>query len=308
MQRDDQPVMNYYHRVCREAAKRKMLVDFHGAQRPALLTRTWPNLLSTEGVKGLENDKWSTDIDPEHDATLPFTRMYLGPMDYTPGAMVNAARKSFAPIFEAPMSQGTRAHQLSLYVVYESPLQMLADSPSNYTREPEIMESLGPVPSVWDETRVLQAKIGDYAALARRRGRDWWIGALTDWTSRELTPRLVFPARGLVWARRLRGRAQRRPLGQRLSADEEPRGPQPEADGEARARRGLGGPAHPGELRISGELPAPRARTGAARRDRRSGVPSCPRWRPVSARPCCGSCRSAGSCCWRRRAACDGRP
>jgi alpha-glucosidase len=196
MQRDDQPVMNFYHRVCREAAKRKMLVDFHGAQRPALLTRTWPNLLSAEGVKGLENDKWSTDIDPTHDATLPFTRMYLGPMDYTPGAMVNAARKSFAPIFEAPMSQGTRAHQLALYVVYESPLQMLADSPSNYAREPEVMEFLGPVPSVWDETRVLQAKIGQYVAVARRRGRDWWIGALTDWTPRELALDLGFLPEG----------------------------------------------------------------------------------------------------------------
>ncbi len=197
MQRDDQPLMSYYHRICREAARRKMLVDFHGAQRPALLTRTWPNLLTTEGVMGLEHVKWSDTTDPEHDVTLPFTRMYLGPMDYTPGAMVNAAgRKRFAPIFEAPMSMGTRAHQLALYVVYESPLQMLADSPSNYAREPEVMEFLGPVPAVWDEMRVLQAKIGDYVAVARRRGRDWWIGAITDWTARPLSLDLSFLPEG----------------------------------------------------------------------------------------------------------------
>jgi alpha-glucosidase len=193
MQRDDQPLMGYYHRICREAAKRKLLVDFHGAQRPALLTRTWPNLLSTEGVLGLEQMKWSDVIDPEHDATLPFTRMYLGPMDYTPGAMRNAAgRKRFAPIFEAPMSLGTRAHQLALYVVFESPLQMLADSPSAYEAEPEVMDFLGPVPAVWDETRVLQAKLGDYVALARRRGSDWWIGAITDGDERTLSIDLSF--------------------------------------------------------------------------------------------------------------------
>jgi alpha-glucosidase len=197
MQRDDQPLMRYYERVCREAAKRKMLVDFHGAQRPALLTRTWPNLISTEGVLGLEQVKWSDVTDPEHDATLPFTRMYLGPMDYTPGAMRNAAgRRRFASIFEAPMSLGTRAHQLALYVVFESPLQMLADSPSAYETEPEVMEFLGPVPSVWDETRVLQAKLGDYVALARRKGRDFWIGAITDWTERDLALDLSFLPEG----------------------------------------------------------------------------------------------------------------
>src|SRR5262249_21715709 len=187
----------YYHRICRAAAKRKMIVDFHGAQRPALLTRTWPNLLTTEGVMGLEHVKWSDTTDPEHDATLPFTRMYLGPMDYTPGAMTNAAGpKRFAHIFEAPMSLGTRCHQLALYVVFESPLQMLADSPSAYEREPEVMEFLGPVPSVWDETRVLQAKMGDYVAIARRKGREWWVGAITDWTERTLSLDLSFLADG----------------------------------------------------------------------------------------------------------------
>ena len=196
MQRDDQPVMNFYHKISREAAKRKMLVDFHGAIRPATMTRTWPNLISTEGVRGLEQSKWSKYAAPEHDVTLPFTRMLLGPMDYTPGAMVNAQKASFVPIFEQPMSQGTRCHQLAMYVVYESPLQMLADNPSNYLREPEVMEFLAPVPTVWDETKVLDARMGDYLIVARRSGRDWYVGAMTDWTPRELEADLSFLPEG----------------------------------------------------------------------------------------------------------------
>ncbi|HEX8685282.1 MAG TPA: glycoside hydrolase family 97 protein, partial [Pyrinomonadaceae bacterium] len=186
MQRDDQKVVNFYHRLSREAAKRKMLVDYHGAQRSALMTRTWPNLITNEGVRGLEWSKWSADAGPEHNLTLPFTRMFLGPMDYTPGAMLNAQKKSFAPVFDRPMALGTRCHQLAMYVVFESPLQMLADSPSNYLREPEAMEFLSAIPTVWDETRALGGKVGDYVLVARRSGRDWYVGALTDWTAREL--------------------------------------------------------------------------------------------------------------------------
>ena len=193
MQRDDQPVINFYHKVCREAARRKMLVDFHGAIRPATMTRTWPNLINTEGVRGLEQNKWSKYANPEHNVTLPFTRMFLGPMDYTPGAMVNSgSEKNFAAIFDRPMSLGTRCHQLAMYVVYESPLQMLADSPSHYLREPEVMEFLGPVPTVWDETKVLDSKMGDYVLIARRHGREWYVGAMTDWTARELEVDLSF--------------------------------------------------------------------------------------------------------------------
>jgi alpha-glucosidase len=192
MQRSDQLIINYLHKVSMETAKRKMLVDFHGDQKPATMTRTWPNLISTEGVRGLEWDKWSAETDPLHDVTLPFTRMFLGPMDFTPGAMINAQKISFAPIFQRPMSLGTRCHQLAMYVVYESPLQMLADSPSNYLREPQIMEFLGPVPSVWDETKVLDGKIAEYVVVARRNGRDWYVGAMTNWTPREIDIDLSF--------------------------------------------------------------------------------------------------------------------
>ena len=192
MQRDDQKVIDYYHRISAEAAKRKMLVDFHGNQKPALMTRTWPNLITTEGVRGLEWAKWSAHAHPDHDATLPFTRMFLGPMDYTPGAMINAPQKDFAVVFNRPMSQGTRAHQLALYVIFESPLQMLADSPSNYRPETASMGFLSAVPTTWDETRVLEGRIGDYVVLARRSGREWYIGAITDWTPREFTLDLSF--------------------------------------------------------------------------------------------------------------------
>ena len=196
MQRSDQILMDYYARVSRECAKRKMLVDFHGDQKPASMTRTWPNLISTEGVRGMEWSKWSADSEPKHNVTLPFTRMFLGPMDYTPGAMRNATKLTFAPIFGQPMALGTRCHQLAMYVVFESPLQMLADSPSNYMREPEAMEFLAAVPSEWDETKVLDARIAEYVAVARRNGKDWYVGAMTDWTARNLQVDLSFLPEG----------------------------------------------------------------------------------------------------------------
>ena len=186
MQRSDQIMMEYFAKVCREAAKRHMLVDYHGAQKPATMMRTWPNLINTEGVRGMEWSKWSWESEPKHNVTLPFTRMFLGPLDYTPGAMRNATKDTFAPINHQPMAMGTRCHQLAMYVVYDAPLQMLSDSPSNYLREPESMEFLGPVPTTWDDTRVLDARIAEYALVARRNGNDWYVGGMTDWDARDL--------------------------------------------------------------------------------------------------------------------------
>jgi alpha-glucosidase len=124
--------------------------------------------------------------------TLPFTRMFLGPMDYTPGAMLNAQKKSFAAVFDRPMALGTRCNQLAMYVVFESPLQMLSDSPSNYLREPESLWFLSKVPSVWDETVALGGSIGDYVTVARRNGSVWFAGAMTNWTARDLDIDLSF--------------------------------------------------------------------------------------------------------------------
>lgn len=187
MQRDDQWMVNYYYKVAEEAAKRKLLVNFHGAYKPTGLYRTYPNVITSEGVLGLEQSKWSDKANPWMAVTLPFIRMFAGPMDYTPGAMINATNQSFKPIFTVPMSQGTRAHQLAMYVVFESPLQMLADNPTHYYKEPECMEFLSKVPTVWDDTKVLDAVISEYILIARQSKNQWYIGAITNWTPRDLT-------------------------------------------------------------------------------------------------------------------------
>jgi alpha-glucosidase len=196
MQRDDQWMVNYYHRIAEEAARRKLLVDFHGAYKPTGLRRAWPNVLTREGVQGLEHSKWSENVTPEHDLIIPFTRMLAGPMDYTPGAMINAQKDNFRIIFTRAMSQGTRCHQLAMYIVYESPLQMLCDSPSNYLAEQECLGFITSVPTVWDDTRVLDAKVSDYILIARRSGETWYLGAMTDWTPRNLNLDLAFLGKG----------------------------------------------------------------------------------------------------------------
>lgn len=197
MQRDDQWMVNWYWKVAKEAAERKLLVDFHGAYKPAGLRRTYPNVITREGVKGLEHNKWSEDITPGHNVTIPFIRMAAGPIDYTPGAMINIQPQNFQPIFNRPMSQGTRCHQLAMYVIYESPLQMLADSPTHYLRQgDEILNYLSEVPVTWDETRVLDAKVGDYVLLARKKGDNWYVGAMTDGNARTFKLDLSFLGNG----------------------------------------------------------------------------------------------------------------
>lgn len=189
MQRDDQKMVNFYERTAREAAKRKLMVDFHGAYKPTGLERLYPHVITREGVYGMEQSKWDQfkNISPEHNVTLPFIRNAVGPMDYTPGAMINAQRDMWYPVFQRPMSLGTRCHQLAMYVVYTSPLQMLSDAPSNYYREPVCMEFLSKVPAVWDESVVLAAKTSDFVALARKaKNGEWYAGAMTDWTARDI--------------------------------------------------------------------------------------------------------------------------
>ena len=192
MQRDDQWMVNYFHEVAAKTAEHKMLVDFHGSYKPDGMERTWPNAITREGVQGLEHNKWSYDVTPEHDLMLPFTRMVAGPMDYTPGAMVNKQKRDFTPVFYRPASQGTRVHQMAMYVVYESPLQMLADSPSNYKHNQECTTFIAGVPVTWDETRVLSAKAGDYILIARRKDNVWYLAAMTDWDERTLEADLSF--------------------------------------------------------------------------------------------------------------------
>jgi alpha-glucosidase len=196
MQREDQWMVNFYERVAREAAKRHLLVDFHGAYKPTGLYRTYPNVLTSEGVVGMEHSKWSKDASPDNAVTFPFLRMLAGPVDYTPGAMINATKADFQPVYGRPMSQGTRCQQLAMYVVFESPLQMLADSPSNYRREPESLAFLSAVPTVWDETKTLAATVGEHIVTARRSGREWYVGAMTNWEPRDFDVDLSFLGSG----------------------------------------------------------------------------------------------------------------
>jgi alpha-glucosidase len=191
-QRDDQPEVRFYWKLAAEAAERKFLLDFHGAHKPAGIQCVFPNVLTFEGVRGLEQSKFSAIITPTHDLQLPFTRMVAGPMDYTPGAMKNAQPARFKADSSSPMSQGTRCHELAKFVVYLSPLQMLCDAPPHYDRDPQTMEFLAAVPAAWEESRPLAGKIGEYAAIARRQGTRWFLGAMTNEQPRDLELTLDF--------------------------------------------------------------------------------------------------------------------
>ncbi|MBP5541245.1 MAG: glycoside hydrolase family 97 protein [Bacteroidales bacterium] len=188
MDRDDQLVTDFYRRAAEMCAKYHLVVDFHGAFKPAGLNRTYPNVLNFEGVFGLEQMKWApyTVDQMRYDCEIPFIRQAAGPMDYTQGAMHNAARGCYFPCWSEPMSQGTRCHQLALYIVLESPLNMLCDSPTNYEKEPEYTRFVAEIPTVWDETRVLQGEVGEYIVTARRKGDTWYVGGITNWEARDI--------------------------------------------------------------------------------------------------------------------------
>ena len=195
MDRDDQLMVNFHHKAAQVCAKYHMLCDFHGTYKPTGLHRTYPNVINYEGVHGLEQCKWS---DPSvldqvtYDVTIPFIRMAAGPMDYTQGAMTNSTRHTFRAINDEPMSQGTRCHQLAEYVIFESPLNMLCDSPVKYRANSDCARFIAGVPTVWDETVALDGKVSEYISIARRSGDVWYVGALTNWTARELYLDLSF--------------------------------------------------------------------------------------------------------------------
>ena len=186
--RDDQWMMAEMWRMADVCAKNKLMIDFHGCSKPSGLQRTYPNVLNYEAVFGLEQLRWSKpELDMvAHDVTLPFTRMVAGPMDYTPGAMRNSVKGMYYPNKKNPMSQGTRAHQVATYVVFDSPFNMLADSPSLYIKEDATTRFISQIPTVFDETKVLDGKIGEYVVIARRKGDTWYIGAMNNWKSRKI--------------------------------------------------------------------------------------------------------------------------
>ncbi len=193
--RDDQKTMRSCYDLAEIAAKNKMLLDYHG-MKPSGIQKTWPNVLNFEGVKGLENAKWARDNMPPYDVTLPFIRMMSGPMDYTPGAMRNATRENYQPSNSLPMSQGTRVHQMAMYVVFEAPLQMLCDNPTAYRKEAECTHFIAKIPTVSDRTVVLDANVSEYIVTARSKNDNWYVGALTNWDAHTLTIDLSFLPEG----------------------------------------------------------------------------------------------------------------
>ena len=195
MDRDDQEMTAFNYRAAEMAAKYHLILDLHGTHKPAGLNRTYPNVLNFEGVFGLEQVKWGKpgEIDLiSYDAMIPFIRQVSGPMDYTQGAMRNATMANYRACNSEPMSQGTRCHQLALYMVLDSPFNMLCDTPSNYEREQECTDFISAVPTVWDETIILDGKMGDYIVTARRSGDTWYIGGITNWTARDIEVDLSF--------------------------------------------------------------------------------------------------------------------
>lgn len=198
MDRDDQPMVDFHYRAAEIAAKYHMMLDYHGTYKPTGLQRTFPNVINFEGVHGLEQMKWSPESVDQvtYDVTIPFIRMVAGPLDYTQGAMRNASKGNYRPVNSEPMSQGTRCRQLAEYIIFESPLNMLCDNPSNYMREKECTEFIANVPTVWDNTIALNGKIGEYITIAREKDDVWYVGSLTNWDARTLDVDLSFLGEG----------------------------------------------------------------------------------------------------------------
>lgn len=196
--RDDQQVIASAYKLAECAAKYHLYLDYHGL-KPFGIQRAYPNIFNFEGVKGLENSKWEPRVgdgplhnQPRYDVTAPYLRMLAGPMDYTPGAMMNAMKDNFFGNNDHPMSQGTRVHQMAMYTTFEAPLQMLADSPTMYMKNQECTDFIAQIPTTFDETIALDGQLGEYTVIARKKGDTWFVAAMTDWTPRDLTLDLSF--------------------------------------------------------------------------------------------------------------------
>jgi len=198
--RDDQWVVNWYEDIARTAAENHLLIDFHGAYKPTGLERTWPNQITREGIQGNEYDKWSARETPEHRATLPFTRVLAGPADYTPGGFANRQPSQFRTGARPTQTQGTRASELAMFILIQSPFTVACDSPSDYKDQDGNylcgMDFLKGLPTVWDETRGLAGEVGKYVVEVRRKGKNWYLAAISDRNARELPVPLKFLGAG----------------------------------------------------------------------------------------------------------------
>lgn len=185
--RDDQLAIQWFEQIAQAAAKRNLMVNFHGCSKPTGLQRTYPNIVNYEAVRGAECSKWDYSANPDHHLLIPFIRMLAGPMDYTPGSMRNSSKETFKPVDPGlPSTQGTRCHELAMFVIFDQPLAMLCDSPVEYEKYPDVLKFLSAVPTVFDETRVLDAQVGAYAVMAKRYQNKWFVGAMTNWNERTL--------------------------------------------------------------------------------------------------------------------------
>lgn len=196
MDRDDQEMVNFYHRIAKACAEKEIMIMYHGAFKPAGFSRTWPNAITREGVLGSEYNVWSEKAHPDHDLLLPFIRMTAGPMDYEPGILDNATQKTFRPVAEKVMSMGTRMHQAAMFIIYESPIQLFSGNPSQGHLEPEFMNLIGEIPTTWDETIVLDGKVGEYIVTARKKGNDWYVGGMSNWAGKTVEVDFSFVGEG----------------------------------------------------------------------------------------------------------------
>jgi alpha-glucosidase len=181
IERDDQVSIKWVEKLAQDCASRGLLLVLHGCAKPTGLERMYPNIVNYEAVRGEECAKWDYTVNPNQRLYIPFIRMAAGPLDYTPGSMRNVNRSEFNPVPQGiPMTIGSRAHELALFVIFDQPLAFMSDSPTEYRKYPDIMKFLSAVPTTWDETLPLSAKVGEHAVMARRKGDEWYVGAISN--------------------------------------------------------------------------------------------------------------------------------
>ena len=200
MSRDDQVASGWIPTMAERCAKYQLMLLLHGCPKPVAWHRTYPNIISYEAVTGEESNKWNDNCNPLYHTVIPFLRMLGGAMDMTPGSLRNKTRKGWTwKGTGAPWSLGTRAHQMAQYVVYHQTLGFVSDAPTEYRKFPEIMEFLKHVPTIWNETKPLQGKIGEFAVMARRSDKEWYVGGLSNWTERTLDVDFSFLTPGIPY-------------------------------------------------------------------------------------------------------------
>lgn len=198
LDRDDQTAVEMAYRIAAMTAKYHLILDYHGFYKPTGMNRTYPNIVNIESVFGMEEMKWNEDKKdmPLYDVTFPYIRMMCGSVDYTPGAMRNASKADYRPVYNDPMSMGTRCHQLATYVVFDSPFTMLADAPTNYKGNEDCVAFISSLPDEIDDTRVLSGEIGKYIVTARKKDANWFVGGMTNWDGRDVTIDFSFLCKG----------------------------------------------------------------------------------------------------------------